>query len=64
MPRDRAQLDAAGAALATTGWVGTASEIKAKAEDAVAAGASDIMYTPAGPDIPREMRAFAAAVLG
>lgn len=64
MPRDRAQLDAAGAALATTGWVGTAAEIKAKAEDAVAAGATDIMYTPAGPDIAREMAAFAKAVLG
>ena len=64
MPRDRAQLDAAGAALATTGWVGTAAEIKAKADEAVAAGATDIMYTPAGPDIAREMTAFAKAVLG
>jgi 5,10-methylenetetrahydromethanopterin reductase len=64
MPRDRAQLDAAGPALATTGWVGTRDEIRAKAEAAVAEGASEILYTPAGPDVAREMRAFAAAVLG
>jgi len=64
MSRDRAQLDAAGPALATTGWVGTAAEIRAKAEGAVAEGASEILYTPAGPDVDRELRAFARAVLG
>ena len=63
MSRDRAQLDAAGAALATTGWVGTRDEVRAKAEAAIAAGASEIMYTPAGPDPAREMRAFAEALL-
>ena len=60
-PRDRAQLGAAGEALRTTGWVGSRAEIKAKAQ---ACGASDLLYTPAGPDIAREMRAFAEAVLG
>jgi 5,10-methylenetetrahydromethanopterin reductase len=63
MPRDRAQLDAAGPALATTGWVGTAAEVRAKAEAAIAEGAREILYTPAGPDPDREMRAFARAVL-
>jgi 5,10-methylenetetrahydromethanopterin reductase len=63
MPRDRAQLDAAGAALATTGWAGTRDEVRAKAEAAVADGASEILYTPAGPDPVRELRAFAQAVL-
>ena len=63
MERDREVLAAAGDALATTGWVGTADEIRALAVAAEAAGTTDLMYTPAG-DIPREMRAFAAAVRG
>lgn len=63
MARDRDVLAAAGDALATTGWVGTAGEIRALAAAAEAAGTTDLMYTPAG-DIPREMRAFAAAVRG
>src|SRR5687768_11072360 len=63
MRRDRAQLDAAGAALATTGWVGTRDEVRAKAEAAVAEGAREILYTPAGPNPARELRAFAQAVL-
>ena len=61
--RDRAQLDAAGAALGTTGFVGTRDEVRATAEAAVAGGATEILYTPAGPDPAREMRAFADAVL-
>jgi 5,10-methylenetetrahydromethanopterin reductase len=63
MARDRGALDAAGDALATTGWVGTAEEIGALAADSEAAGTTELMYTPAG-DIPREMRAFAGAVRG
>jgi 5,10-methylenetetrahydromethanopterin reductase len=63
MPRDRDVLAAAGDALATTGWVGTADEIRAMAVAAEAAGHTELMYTPAG-DIPREMRAFAEAVRG
>jgi 5,10-methylenetetrahydromethanopterin reductase len=63
-PRDQAVLDAAGDALASTGWVGSASDIKAKAEAAAASGVHEVLYTPAGPDAAREMRAFAAAVLG
>ena len=63
MPRDGDVLAAAGDALATAGWVGTADEIHAMAVAAEAAGNTEIMYTPAG-DIPREMRAFADAVRG
>ncbi len=64
MSRDRAVLDAAGDALATVGWVGSATDVRARAESAVAAGATEIMFTPGGPDVAREMRAFAAATLG
>jgi len=63
MPRDFAALDAAGDALATTGWVGTREELRAKAHAAEAAGTKEILFTPAG-DIEREMRAFAEAILG
>jgi 5,10-methylenetetrahydromethanopterin reductase len=63
MPRDRGVLDAAGDALATTGWVGTLDELRARAAASEAAGTDEIMFTPAG-DIAREMRAFAEAILG
>jgi len=63
MARDRGVLRAAGDALATTGWVGTAEEIHEKAVAAAAAATTEVLYTPAG-DIPRELRAFADAVRG
>jgi 5,10-methylenetetrahydromethanopterin reductase len=63
MPRDRAALDAAGDALATTGWVGTRDELRARAHAAEAVGTKEILFTPAG-DIEREMRTFAEAILG
>lgn len=44
------------------GWVGTKAQIREKAEAAIAAGSTEIMYTPAGPDIARELRAFADAL--
>lgn len=44
------------------GWVGTRAEIREKAEAAIAGGSTEIMYTPAGPDIARELRAFADAL--
>ncbi len=63
MARDRVIMDAAGDAIARTGWVGTREEVKARAEATTEAGTTEIMYTPAG-DIGRELRAFADAVLG
>jgi 5,10-methylenetetrahydromethanopterin reductase len=59
--RDRALLDAAGPALLDSGWTGSAASIAARLADAAAAGVTDLVYTPAGPDIPRELTAFAAA---
>ena len=53
----------AGDALGTTGWVGSADEIRSRAKEAEAAGATEILYTPTG-DFERELRTFAAAVRG
>jgi 5,10-methylenetetrahydromethanopterin reductase len=63
MPRDRAVLDAASDDIGGFGWVGTPDEMRGYAEAAAAAGVTELLYTPAGPDWPREMRAFASAVL-
>jgi 5,10-methylenetetrahydromethanopterin reductase len=63
MARDHQVLSLAGDALGTTGWVGTADEVRARATAIETAGATEILYTPAG-DIPRELRAFADAVRG
>src|SRR5215213_78717 len=63
MPRDADVLALAGDALGTTGWVGTADVIHQRAVDVAAAGADDLMFTPAG-DVERELRAWADAVRG
>jgi 5,10-methylenetetrahydromethanopterin reductase len=60
--RDRGLLDVAGPMLGSFGWAGTRDEIRARAEAAIAGGASEIMYTPAGPDVPRELRAWSDAL--
>lgn len=61
LERDRAVLDAAGDALRTSAWVGTPDELRARAETAAASGITELLYTPSGPDMARELRAFAAA---
>jgi 5,10-methylenetetrahydromethanopterin reductase len=61
-PRDRKLVDQAGPLISMMGWAGTAAQIRDKAEAAIAAGATEILYTPAGPDVAREMRAWAAAL--
>lgn len=61
-PRDRKLVDQAGPLISMMGWAGTRDEIRARAEAAIAAGATEILYTPAGPDIEREMRAWADAL--
>ena len=62
--RDRVVLEAAGEAIATAGWVGTRDEIRAAPTRAPPSGTTELLYTPSGPDIPREIRSFADAVLG
>ena len=41
-------------------WTGTAPELRDRLKLIESAGASEILYTPMGPDISRELRAFAA----
>jgi len=60
--RDRPLLDVAGDAMLTSGWTGTADQVRARAEDVAAAGVTEIVYGPAGSDIARELRVFADAI--
>lgn len=60
--RDRVVLEAAGDLLAGFGWVGDRADVRTRAEASFASGATELLYTPAGPDVAREMRAFLAAV--
>ncbi len=57
--RDRALLD--GELLRAFTWTGAASEVRARLDALEAAGATEILYAPMGPDVPRELRAFIAA---
>ena len=59
--RDRAVLDAAGAALLATGWTGDRASVRSRLLHAEAEGLTEVIYTPAGPDIARELEAFASA---
>ena len=60
--RDRRILDAADdESILGAGWVGSSAAIAERVDDAAARGVTELLYTPAGPDVEREMRAFAAA---
>jgi 5,10-methylenetetrahydromethanopterin reductase len=58
--RDRPLIDAAGPAL-LTGWTGPAETIRAHLDDAAREGVTEVVMGMAGPDIPRELKAFARA---
>ena len=62
--RERPLLDAAGPLLVQSGWTGDASAVRARIDKAAAGGATEIVYMPAGPDMPRELAAFARAASG
>jgi 5,10-methylenetetrahydromethanopterin reductase len=55
--RERPLLDPGVGAMT---WSGTPEELRARWATLSAAGASELAYAPAGPDIPRELRAMAA----
>ncbi len=59
--RDRPLLDAAGPFLTQAGWTGDAASVRARLDEAAAGGASEVIYAPAGPDVARELEAFARA---
>ncbi|MFD0687559.1 LLM class flavin-dependent oxidoreductase [Actinomadura fibrosa] len=59
--RDRAVATAAGPALLRPGWTGDPAAIAARLDEAGAAGVTEAVYVPAGPDIPGELEAFAEA---
>jgi 5,10-methylenetetrahydromethanopterin reductase len=60
--RDLPLLDVAGAGLLATGWTGDAASVAARAKEAADAGVTEIVYSPSGPDLRRELEAFAAAL--
>jgi 5,10-methylenetetrahydromethanopterin reductase len=59
--RDRALATAAGPALLDPGWVGDGASLRDRIRRAAAAGVTEPVYVPAGPDPTRELAAFAAA---
>jgi 5,10-methylenetetrahydromethanopterin reductase len=56
--RDRPLLD--GELLRAFTWTGTRDELRPRLDALEAAGVSEILYAPMGPDVPRELEAFAA----
>jgi len=57
--RDRSILS--GEMVRALTWTGSAAEVGGRLEAAAAAGATEILYAPMGPDRARELTAFAAA---
>jgi 5,10-methylenetetrahydromethanopterin reductase len=55
--RDAPLLD--GKTLAAFTWTGPSRQLRARLDELEAAGATEILYAPMGPDVPRELRAFA-----
>jgi 5,10-methylenetetrahydromethanopterin reductase len=62
--RDRAAVTAAGPAILTNSWTGSAEEIAKRFDQAGAAGIDEVLYSPAGPDIESEIARFAEAASG
>jgi 5,10-methylenetetrahydromethanopterin reductase len=60
--RDAPVLDAAGDALLRSGWTGDVAAVRARAEAAAESGITELLYTPAGSDVVRELDSFIAAV--
>jgi 5,10-methylenetetrahydromethanopterin reductase len=60
--RDETIFDALGENVAWAGWVGSAEDVRKRAEASSAAGVTEILYTPAGADLERDTRAFYEAV--
>ena len=62
--RDRQIIDAAtDESILGAGWIGEKDAIAERAGASEARGVTELLYTPAGSDVEREMRAFAAATI-
>jgi 5,10-methylenetetrahydromethanopterin reductase len=59
--RDSNLVAAAGKAILDCGWSGDPDSIAARMDEAGELGITEVVYTPAGPDVPGELEAFAAA---
>jgi 5,10-methylenetetrahydromethanopterin reductase len=59
--RDRGLVAAAGPAILEAGWTGDPHSVRDRIDQASAAGITEIIYVPAGPDIDSELEAFAMA---
>jgi 5,10-methylenetetrahydromethanopterin reductase len=44
-------------------WIGGRDELRAKAEHAAANGVTELLYTPTGPDVARELRRMAETMI-
>jgi len=63
--RDRAGLEAGLTTLIPAFTLsGSADDVRRRVDEYAALGITEIAYQPCGPDLPREMRAFAAATAG
>jgi hypothetical protein len=60
--RDRAAIEAAGEAILGSGWTGSKTAMRARAEAAAAAGITELVYAPVGPAIESEIERFVEAV--
>lgn len=61
--RDRAALDAGGAALLpAVSFTGTVEQLRGRLDQLAAAGVTELAYQPAGPDIPGELERMRQAV--
>jgi 5,10-methylenetetrahydromethanopterin reductase len=60
--RDRPLLD--GDLLKAFSWTGEAKEVRPRIDALAEAGATEILYAPMGPDIPRELRTFMEMATG
>ncbi|MCU0311813.1 MAG: LLM class flavin-dependent oxidoreductase [Acidimicrobiales bacterium] len=56
---DRILVDAAGEGVVGLGWVAEPEAMRAKIAEAEAAGTTEIIFAPSGPDVERELRSFA-----
>ena len=62
--RDRAAIREAGVGILEYGWTGPPAKIRDAASNSAALGITEIVYTPAGPDIVGEIDQFAKAFYG